>query len=113
MGEPGSQVNSVDPVTSHPFDPLLRRLTAAHGWHVTLHRDAHDRPDVVVAVRVGPQWTDSVGIAGETDTVAMRHRTRKSGLIVPADIPPESGAVWQRHGRCDDVLTELFELPAP
>ena len=100
-------------MTSYPADPLLHQLTTAYGWRVDVHHDAHDRPDVVVAVRVGPQWTDSVAIAGETDTVAMRHRTRKSSLIVPADIPPESGAVWQRHGRCDEVLTELFELPTP
>ena len=32
-------------------------------------------------------------------------------LIVPAELPGESSAVWHRHGRCEDVLAELFELP--
>ena len=34
-------------------------------------------------------------------------------MIVPAELPSESRAVWQRHGRCADVLAELFELPDP
>ena len=41
----------------------------------------------------------------------MRHRTHETALIVPAELPGESSAVWCRHGRCEDVLAELFELP--
>ena len=67
----------------------------------------------MVAVRVGPVWTDSVAIAGENETLAMRHRTNDHRLILPTELPSESRAVWRRHGRCDDVLAELFELPAP
>ncbi len=104
-----------DPVIDEIYaaTPYLRRLTAANGWRGDLLRDAHGEPVAVVTVRVGPRWTDSVAIAGETDTVAMRHRTRESELIVPAHLPPESGAVWQRHGRCAAVLAELLELPIP
>lgn len=104
-----------DPVSDeiHAATPYLRRLTAANGWRGDLLRDAHGEPVAVVTVRIGPRWTDSVAIAGETDTVAMRHRSRESELIVPAHLPSESGAVWQRHGRCADVLAELLELPTP
>jgi hypothetical protein len=73
--------------------------------------NAHGDIEIMVAVRVGPVWTDSVAIAGEDQTLAMRHRTRESALIVPAELPGESSAVWRRHGRCEDVLAELFELP--
>ncbi len=62
-------------------------------------------------LRAGRVWTDCLVIAGEDQTLALRHRTRETGLIVPAELPSESGAVWRRHGRCEDVLTELFELP--
>lgn len=27
------------------------------------------------------------------------------------ELPSEARAVWQRDGRCEDVLAELFELP--
>lgn len=76
-------------------------------------RDDHGRLEAVAFVRVGQVWTDSVAIAGEDQTLAMRHRTRESDLIVPAELPSASRAVWQRHGRCEDVLSELFELPDP
>ncbi len=92
-------------------DPWLRRLTPANGWHHDLIPDAHGRPKVVVAVRIGPVWTDSVTIAGEDQTLATRHRTNDDRLILPAELPSESRAVWRRHGRCADVLAELFELP--
>jgi len=92
--------------------PLLRRLSAGNGWSHELIHDAHGRLEAVTFVRVGPVWTDSVAIAGEDQTLAMRHRTRESDLIVPAELPSESRAVWQRHGRCADVLAELSELPA-
>jgi hypothetical protein len=57
------------------------------------------------------RWTDSVAIAGENETLAMRHRTNDDRLILPTELPSESRAVWRRHGRCEDVLAELFELP--
>ena len=96
----------------YPATPLLRRLTAAHGWHHDLARGAHGEPVAIVAVRVGPVWTDSVAIAGESETLAMRHRTNDDRLILPTELPSESRAVWRRHGRCEDVLAELFELPS-
>ena len=97
--------------SGYPATPLLRRLTAANGWHHDLARDAGGEPVAVVAVRVGPVWTDSVAIAGENETLAMRHRTNDDRLILPTEPPSESRAVWRRHGRCEDVLAELFELP--
>jgi len=97
----------------YPATPLLRRLTVAHGWHHELACDAHGKPIAVVAVRIGSTWTDSVAIAGENETLAMRHRTNDARLILPTELPSESRAVWRRHGRCEDVLTELFELPQP
>ena len=97
----------------YPATPLLRRLRAANGWHHDLACDARGEPVAVVAVRVGPVWTDSVTIAGENETLAMRHRTDDGQLILPTELPSESKAVWRRHGRCEDVLAELFELPAP
>ncbi len=98
---------------SYPSTPYVRRLTAANGWHGQLIRDRHGEPVAIVAVRIGPMWTDSVAIEGEDRTVAMRHRTHDDRLIVPSEPPGEAGAVWHRHGRCVDVLAELLELPAP
>ena len=74
--------------------------------------DRHGNPAVLVAVRVGDTWTDSVAIEGEDRTVAMRHRTHgDSALIVPSELGSERSAVWRRDGRCEDVLAELLELP--
>ncbi|MDQ3989235.1 MAG: hypothetical protein M3291_08580 [Actinomycetota bacterium] len=95
----------------YPATPLLARLSPANGWRHDLVGDGHGQPYALVAVRIGPVWTDSVAILGEDQTLAMRHRTRKTDLIVPAELPGESSAVWRRHGRCQDVLAELFELP--
>ncbi|MGH3979351.1 MAG: hypothetical protein ACRDRZ_10185 [Pseudonocardiaceae bacterium] len=91
--------------------PLLRKLTSWNGWRHDLIHDAHGRLEAIVYIRVGPVWTDSVAISGEDQTIALRHRSRETALIVPAGLPSESGAVWQRHGRCEDVLAELLELP--
>lgn len=99
-------------MTGYPATLWLRRLTTANGWHHDLVRDARGEPVAVVAVRVGPVWTDSVAIAGENETLAMRHRTNDDRLILPTELPSESSAVWRRHGRCEDVLAELFELPS-
>lgn len=91
--------------------PYLRRLTAANGWRGQLIRDEHGRVDVIVTVRIGPIWTDSVAIAGEDRVVAMRHRTDEDRPIAPSQqLLDESGAVWFRDGRAEDVLVELFEL---
>jgi hypothetical protein len=92
----------------YPATPLLRRLTAAHGWQHDLACDARGEPVAMVAVRIGPTWTDSVAIAGENETLAMRHRSNDDRLILPTELPSESRAVPHR---CEDVLTELFELP--
>ncbi|MGI9062952.1 MAG: hypothetical protein ACR2FQ_03930 [Pseudonocardiaceae bacterium] len=99
--------------TTYPATPYLRRLTAVNGWRHELIRDEHGNPAVLVAVRVGATWTDSVVIEGEDRAVAMRHRTDSDRLIVPTELPGESRGVWRRDGRCDDVLAELFELPGP
>lgn len=112
---------------SYPATPYLRRLTAAHGWRGELIFDEHGNPLVIVAVRLGPRWTDAVAIEGEDRCVTMRHRTRDSELIVPsgaavwrrvgpglgAEPPGSSGAVRCRDGRCENVLAELLELPDP
>ncbi len=95
----------------YPATPLLARLTAANGWHHDLVGDDCGEPYALVAVRIGPVWTDSVAIVAEDQTLAMRHRTNEDRLILPAELPSESRAVWRRHGRCEDVLAELFELP--
>ncbi|MDQ3154270.1 MAG: hypothetical protein M3R63_21985 [Actinomycetota bacterium] len=96
---------------TYPATPYLRRLTAVNGWQGQLVRDQHGRPVAIVAVRVGPTWTDAVAIESEDRTIAMRHRTNADRLILPSSLPGESGAVWLRDGRCADVLAELFELP--
>jgi hypothetical protein len=96
---------------TYPATPYLARLTAANGWHGELIRDSHGRPAAIVAVRIGPRWTDAVAIESEDRTVAMRHRTRDDRLILPTELPGESGAVWLRDGRAEDVLAELLELP--
>lgn len=49
---------------TYPSTPYARRLTAANGWHGQLIRDVHGQVEVIVAVRVGPTWTDAVAIAG-------------------------------------------------
>lgn len=98
---------------AHPSDALalVSKLSTAAGWAGQLIRDADGRADVIVAVRVGPTWTDTVAMAGETQTLAMRHRTDDDRLTLPTGLPSERRAVWRRHGRCADVLAELLELP--
>jgi hypothetical protein len=95
------------------YSPVLRflqRMTPENGWQSQLIRDQHGRPDRIVAVRVGPTWTDAVAIEAEHRCVALRLRTDDdSPLIVPGE-DSASGAVWQRDGACADVLAELFEL---
>lgn len=92
--------------------PYLQRLTPANGWRGELIRDHHGRPDVLVTVRVGPVWTDSVVIAGEERVIAMRHHTHDdSPLVIPSELRSERSAAWFRDGRAEDVLAELFELP--
>lgn len=96
---------------TYPATPYLRRMTTANGWRGELVRDRHGRVDVIVAVRIGPIWTDAIAIAGEDRVIAMRHRTDSDRLILPSELPSESRAVWQREGRCEDVLAEMFDLP--
>ena len=97
---------------TYPATPYLRRLTPAHGWRADLIRDRHGEPAAIVAVRIGPTWTDAGAIEGQDRTVAVRTRTNDDGrLILPNELPGISGAVWFRDGRCEDVLAELFELP--
>ncbi|MGH4018172.1 MAG: hypothetical protein ACRDT0_02790 [Pseudonocardiaceae bacterium] len=67
----------------YPATPLLRKLSAWNGWRHDLIHDAHGRLEAVVYVRVGPQWTDSVAISGEDQTLAMRHRSNDDRLILP------------------------------
>jgi hypothetical protein len=98
-------------VQTYAATPYLRRMTPANGWHGQLVRDDRGEPVAIVAVRIGPTWTDAVAIEGEDRCVAMRHRTdAEQRLIVPGEAPERSGAVWFRDGRCVDVLAELFEL---
>ncbi len=98
--------------TYYPATPYVRRLTPQNGWRGRLIRDRHGQPVAIVAVRIGPTWTDSVAIEGEDRCVAFRHRTNEDRLILPSEPPGSSGAVWFRDGRCVDVLAELLELPA-
>lgn len=97
-------------MTICPATPYLQRMTAANGWHAQLIRDRAGRVDVIVAVRIGPTWTDAVAIESEQRCVAMRYRTDgDTALIMPTDAPG-AGAVWFRDGSCVEVLAELFEL---
>lgn len=95
----------------YPATPLLARMTAGNGWRGQLMRDSAGRADLIVAVRVGPVWTDAVVIESEQRCVAVRHRTDDHRPVLPDRPLSESGAVWQRDGRCVDVLAELLELP--
>lgn len=95
----------------YPATPYLRRLTPVYGWRGQLIRDRHGQPVAIVAVRIGPTWTDSVAIEGEDRCVALRHRADSDRLILPSGPPGSSGAVWLRDGRCAEVLAELLELP--
>ncbi len=83
-------------VPTYAATPYLRQLTAANGWRPELVRDRHGEPVAIVAVRVGPTWTDAVAIEGEDRCVAMRSRTHDdSPLVVPESA---SGTVWHRDG---------------
>lgn len=95
---------------TYPATPYLQRMAADKQWQGQLVRDRHDEPVALVAVRVGPMWTDAVVIEGEDRCVAMRLRTNDDGLILPTELPGTSGAVWFRDGRAEDVLAELLEL---
>ncbi len=97
---------------TYPATPYLRRLTADNGWHGELILDHHGQPNVLVTVRVGPVWTDSVVIAGEDRVIAMRHHTHHdSPLVIPTELRSGRSAAWCCDGRAEDVLAELFELP--
>ena len=48
----------------YPATPLLARLTPANGWHHDLVGDDRGEPYALVAVRIGPVWTDSVAHRG-------------------------------------------------
>jgi hypothetical protein len=97
-------------VTPYPPMPYLQRMTADNGWHAQLIRDRQGRADRIVAVRVGPTFTDAVAIEAEHRCVALRLRTDDdSPLIVPGE-DSATGAVWFRDGPCTEVLAELFEL---
>lgn len=100
-------------VQTYPATPYLRRLTPVNGWRAELVRGRHGEPVAILAVRIGPTWTDSLAIEGEDRCIALRHRTHDDGLILPTELPHSSDAVWQRDGRCEDVLAELLELPDP
>ncbi len=102
---------------TYPATPYLRCMTPGNGWHGQLVRDRHGEPYAIVAVRIGPEWTDAVAIESEQRCVAMRYRTEGddaagSRLVVPGEPPDAAGAVWFRDGPCVDVLGELFELQA-
>jgi hypothetical protein len=45
--------------------PYLRRMTLSNGWRGQLVRDRHGEFVAIVAVRIGPTWTDAVAIEGE------------------------------------------------
>jgi hypothetical protein len=96
----------------YPATPYLRRMTRENGWHAQLVRDQQGRADRIVAVRVGPTFTDAVAIEAESCCVALRLRTYDdSPLILPGE-DSATGAVWFRDGACAEVLAELFELQA-
>lgn len=101
-------------MTAHTYTAtcFLRQMTAANGWHGQLVRDHQGRADVIVAVRVGPTWTDAVAIESEDRCVALRYPTDEDHLILPTELSGTSGRVWHRDGRCVEVLAELFELEA-
>lgn len=98
---------------TYPATRYLRRMTAANGWRGQLVRDERGQADVILAVRVGPVWTDAVVIEAEERCVAARVRTSDdSALVVLGE--SARAAVWRRDGRCVDVLAELLdELPDP
>ena len=50
---------------TYPATAYLRRLTADNGWCSELIRDRHGEPVAVVAVHLGPDWTDAVAIKDE------------------------------------------------
>ncbi len=68
----------------YPATPYLRRLTPENGWRGQLVRDRHGQPVAIVAVRIGPRWTDSVAIEAEDRCVALRHRTNEDRLVLPS-----------------------------
>lgn len=111
-------------MTGRPPEALLRQLSPERGWRREMLRDEHG-PYAIVAVRVGPTWTDAVAIEGADRTVAMRHPTRddhrlpgefttqwrREGPGLVLSFAGESTATWRRQGRCAEVLTELLGLP--
>ncbi len=88
----------------------LARMAADGRWQGQLVHDRQGQPSAIVAVRVGPTWTDAVVIEGEDRAMAVRTRTSDDGLILPTELPGSSGAVWHRDGDCAEVLAELLEL---
>ncbi|MQA13505.1 MAG: hypothetical protein GEV09_04825 [Pseudonocardiaceae bacterium] len=100
--------------SGYPSDRFAGLMTPENGWRHDVIHDRHGNPMALVAVRVGPRWTDAVAIEGEDQCVATRHHTPHDTVPdVPSEIPSESTAVWHRDGRAEDVLAELLELPAP
>ncbi len=78
-------------IERYPSTPYIRQLTQANGWHRELIPDRHGEPVAIVAVRVGPRWTDSVAIEAEW--------TAHLGT--------------RRMGQLRDALTRLREITDP
>jgi len=95
---------------TYPATPYLRCIAADKQWQGHLVRDRHGQPYALVAVHVGPTWTDAVAVEAEDRCVAICTRTNEDALILPTEPPDGSGVVWRRDGRCEDVLAELLEL---
>ncbi|MGH4022024.1 MAG: hypothetical protein ACRDT0_22860 [Pseudonocardiaceae bacterium] len=90
---------------SYSATPWLAYLRPEWGWSVFPISDV-----ALIYVRERGRWVDTVAIFGEDDTVAFRHHDDDQELTPLAFDRP--GYVWMRHGRCEDVLRELMELPA-
>lgn len=76
-------------------------MTADNGWHARLIRDRQGRADRIVAVRIGPTFTDAVAIEAESRCVALRLRTDDDSPLI---LPGEDSA----RGRCGSTTA-----PAP
>ena len=69
---------------TYPATPYLRHMAADKQWQGQLVRDRHGQPYALVAVRVGPTWTDAVAIEAEDPRRTRRARPSTT-----------SNAVWR------------------
>jgi hypothetical protein len=89
--------------------PSLRHLILLReaGWIFLPIEDPDAEGAVLDGAKVWPHgWRDCIRVKDETDALGLR-------MHIAADQHTADEIVWERDGTLEDVVTELFAMPAP